>query len=190
MGNAGPIIKSDLYRYDGSTSRKLLIFNLIFSTGFRYSYCLRKCAEAARFKKKGFGVAYLFWGFILWKIGLKYHIHISPRTKIGDGLFIVYGENITITGDAIIGKNLTIHHGAVIGSTPRGKRRGAPSIGDNVFIGAYAVIVGKVYVGNNVLIAPLTHVNFDVPDNAVVAGNRGKIISFSGTEERYVGNRC
>lgn len=95
---------------------------------------------------------------------------------------------VTITPLATIGNNLNMNHGAVIGSTYRGKREGAPTIGNNVWIGTHAVVVGKIIIGDNVLIAPLTHVNFDVPDNAVVAGNPGKIISFSGTEG-YVNNK-
>ncbi|MFA4826234.1 MAG: hypothetical protein WC593_13870 [Methanoregula sp.] len=52
-------------------------------------------------------------------------------------------------------------------------------------------IVGKKGVptiGNNVLIAPLSYVNFDVPDNAVVAGNPAQIISYSGTDG-YINNK-
>jgi serine O-acetyltransferase len=128
-----------------------------------------------------------FWRFLLWRTELKYHIHIDPTTKIGYGLYIGYGEFVTITPLAIIGNNLNINHGAVIGSTNRGKRKGAPTIGNNVWIGTHAVVVGKITIGDNVLIAPLAHVHFDVPDNAVVAGNPGKIISFSGTEG-YVEN--
>jgi serine O-acetyltransferase len=43
-------------------------------------------------------------------------------------------------------------------------------------------VVGGITIGNDVLIAPLSFVNFDVPDNAVVAGNPAKIISHKGSE--------
>ena len=97
-------------------------------------------------------------------------------------LYLGYGENITITEGATIGNNVNINHGAAIGIMNRGNKKGAPIIGDCVWIGTNAVVVGNITIGNNVLIAPLSHVNFDVPENAVVAGNPAKIISYKGTE--------
>jgi serine O-acetyltransferase len=171
---SGRKINSDLYRYYGNISRKTFYYSLMFNTGFRYSFFLRKCEGTRKGK--------LFWRFLLWRTRTKYHIHIFPETKIGYGLRIDYGEFVTISQHSNIGNNLTIYHGAVIGTVARGDRIGAPTIGNNVWIGTHAVVVGKIFIGDNVLIAPLTHVNFDIPDNAVVAGNPGKIISFSGTE--------
>jgi len=184
---SGIKIKSDLYRYYGDLSRKIFYKNLLFDSGFRFSFYLRKC-EGTRQGKKVQQLIKFFWLFLLWRMGLKYHIHIPVATKIGYGFYICYGEFITITGESNIGNNFCINHGAIIGKTSRGKRKGSPTIGDNVWIGAHAVVVGKINIGNNVLIAPLAHVNFDVPNNAVVAGNPGKIISFSGTES-YVINK-
>ncbi len=59
---------------------------------------------------------------------------------------------------------------------------GCPVIGDRVWIGANAVVVGRITIGDDVLIAPLSFVNFDVPDKAVVAGNPAKIINYNGSE--------
>jgi serine O-acetyltransferase len=47
------------------------------------------------------------------------------------------------------------------------------------------VVVGGIKVGDHAMIAPGAYVNFDVPENAVVVGNPGQIVSYSGTE-RYV----
>ncbi|MBE7639217.1 hypothetical protein GUB10_02630 [Salegentibacter sp. BLCTC] len=57
-----------------------------------------------------------------------------------------------------------------------------PAILNQVYIGVNSVIVGNIKIGNNVLIASLTFVNFDVPDNAFVLGNPAKIISYSGNK--------
>ena len=54
---------------------------------------------------------------------------------------------------------------------------GYPIIGDNVCMNANSIIIGNVKIGNNVLIAPGAFINFDVPDNSIVIGNPGKIIS-------------
>ena len=52
----------------------------------------------------------------------------------------------------------------------------APHIGDNVFVGGGAKIIGDIYIGNNVSIAPNAAVVKDVPDNAVVGGVPCKIL--------------
>ena len=69
-----------------------------------------------------------------------------------------------------------IHKNCVVGVENRGKRKGIVKIGNNVWIGINSVIVGKIKVGNDVLIAPNCYINFDVPDHSIVIGNPGKII--------------
>lgn len=58
-----------------------------------------------------------------------------------------------------------------IGVENRGKRRGAPIIGDEVWIGVNSTIVGNITIGNDVLIAPNTFVNKSIPSHSVVYGN-------------------
>lgn len=79
--------------------------------------------------------------------------------------------SITINAKAVLGKNINIHKGVTIGGESRGERQGNPIIGDNVWIGIGAVIVGKITMGNDVLIAPNSYVNCDVPEHSVVFGN-------------------
>ncbi|MFC2064935.1 serine O-acetyltransferase [Chloroflexota bacterium] len=74
-----------------------------------------------------------------------------------------------------------------MGKANRGEREGYPVIGDNVYIGPGAKIIGKVHVGNNVAIGANCVVTKDVPDNAVVAGVPGRVISMKGSEG-YVEN--
>ena len=56
-------------------------------------------------------------------------------------------------------------------------------------IGSNAVIVGNVRIGNDVLIAPLSYVNFDVPDHSIVIGNPAKIISKEEATKEYINNK-
>lgn len=90
---------------------------------------------------------------------------------------------------AKIGQNCNIAHNVTIGQTNRGDKKGCPIIGNQVWIGTGSVVVGKVYIGNNVLIAPLTYVNFDVPDNSIVVGNPGKVISRVNATEGYINRK-
>jgi serine O-acetyltransferase len=68
-----------------------------------------------------------------------------------------------------------------IGQLNRGKRAGCPVIGDNVFIGPGAMIIGHIKIGDNAAIGANCVVVEDVPAHAVVAGVPGKIISQEGS---------
>ena len=63
-----------------------------------------------------------------------------------------------------------------------------PKLGDYVWIGTNAIIVGKIEIGNNVMIAPGAFVNFDVPCNSIVIGNPGRIISKENATLGYINN--
>lgn len=90
---------------------------------------------------------------------------------LGGGLYLGHPYNITINPNARIGRNCNIHKGVVIGQTNRGARKGTPTIGDKVWIGINAAIVGNITIGDDVLIAPNSYVNIDIPSHSVVFGN-------------------
>ena len=119
----------------------------------------------------------------------KYNVELSTKVQIGPGLYIGHPYCITINPAAIIGKNCNIHKGVSIGQENRGERKGTPVIGDNVWIGINATIVGKISIGNDVLIAPNTFVNKDIPSHSVVFGNPMIIKSKENATEGY-SNRC
>lgn len=114
------------------------------------------------------------------------HIEISEKTRIGAGLYCGHAYCITINPDVVIGKNVNIHKGVTIGQENRGIRKGVPIIGDKVWIGVNATIVGKINVGNDVLIAPNSFVNRSVPDHSVVFGNPCLIKSVENATEGYI----
>ena len=69
-----------------------------------------------------------------------------------------------------------------------GKLMGCPVIGNHVWIGTGSVIVGNIKIGSNVLIAPNSFVNIDVPDNSLVIGNPCKVIMKENPCEGYINN--
>ncbi|MCV2361768.1 hypothetical protein LNV08_22645, partial [Paucibacter sp. TC2R-5] len=79
----------------------------------------------------------------------------------------------------MIGKNCVIFQQVTIGSNTLidSKGRGAPTIGDNVYIGAGAKIVGKVTIGNNVRIGANAVVYKDVPSNSVVFSGEQRMLT-------------
>lgn len=122
----------------------------------------------------------------LTKYRLKYGLEIPYNTKIGKGLYLGHAFNITINGNAVIGDYCSIHKGATIGQENRGRRKGCPTIGNKVHIGINAAIVGKITIGDDVMIAPNTYINCDVPSHSVVLGNPCKIIHRENATENYM----
>ncbi|MDE6282978.1 MAG: serine acetyltransferase [Muribaculaceae bacterium] len=164
----------DLYRYEGTNAKSFLVKlkYLLFVPGFQYSYCFRHAHTSKNI------VSRLFWNSLLRLMMYHSGIQIPAATRIGPGLMFGHWGTIVINERTIIGCNFMISHGALIGNT-QGRKKGTPIIGDNVKVGANAIILGNVRIGNNVLIAPGAFVNMDVPDNSIVIGNPGKIITKS-----------
>ena len=96
-------------------------------------------------------------------------------------------KSVFVSGEASIGNNCVIFQQVTIGSItiPDAKGRGAPTIGDSVYIGSGAKIVGSVTIGNNVRIGANAVVYKDVPDNSVVVSGEQKNI----TKEKPLDNR-
>lgn len=119
---------------------------------------------------------------------LKYGMEIPFHTKIGKGLYIGHPFNITVNDKAVIGDWCNLHKGVVIGQENRGLRKGAPRLGNRVWVGINAAIVGKVTIGDDVLIAPCSYVNCDVPPHSVVFGNPCIIKHRDNATENYINN--
>lgn len=98
----------------------------------------------------------------------KWGIQIDTDAEIGEGFVIFHYGGIFIGGGSVIGNNVSISHNVTIGRSGEGKRRGAPVIGNNVYIAPGANISGKITVGNNVRIGANAVINKDVADNCLV----------------------
>src|SRR5579883_2341143 len=86
------------------------------------------------------------------------------------GISIPHTAPITINGNAVIGRNCIVAHGVTIGSSGRGEKSGTPVIGDNVFIGTNAVVIGKIVVGDHARVAPNSLVIDNVAERTTVMG--------------------
>lgn len=148
----------------------------------QYLCALRK-AHFYRYKNTAL---YLFYRCKLYRLSLRLGYQIGVNAQIGGGLYLGHRGTIVINGETVIGEMVNISHGVTIGQENRGKRKGAPHIGNKVWIGANAVLVGNITIGDNVLIAPNTFVNFNVPDNSIVLGNPGKIIECQCATQDYI----
>jgi len=104
-----------------------------------------------------------------------------PRdATIGGGLYLPSFGAI-ILGRGSIGANCTIEQNVTLGIAGRGEERGRPTIGNRVFIGAGAMIVGKITIGDDAYIFPGSVVTRSVPARAAVMGYPAKIVSYDGS---------
>lgn len=107
----------------------------------------------------------------------KYAVSITDNLVAGEGLCFPHNGPFVINGGAKIGRNCTIHPGVLIGGD-RGK--GAPVIGDNVFIGNGAKIIGDVKIGDWCFIAPAAVITKDVPEGSLVGSGVNVILNNEG----------
>jgi len=103
-------------------------------------------------------------------------IEIHPGAVIGKGLFIDHGIGVVIGETAIIGDNVTLFHGVTLGGTGKEKGKRHPTIGNNVFIGSGAKILGNIKIGNNVKIGANAVVLKSIEDNTTVVGVPGEVV--------------
>lgn len=175
------VMRADVYRYRGNAGKRDFVSAFVHDPGFRFTYYLRKVAFYGQRKKSLWIFAYAYNRILLHHYRFKYGFDISPLTRIGPGLFLGHFGGVVISPQAVLGANVNIAQGVTIGAASRGPRTGAPTLEDRVWVGASAIIVGKITIGHDALIAPGAYVNFDVPSMAVVLGNPGKVVSNSGS---------
>ena len=135
-----------------------------------YYYCLLKRIESKC--NADLGISYhdqsaIFKNKPIFPHGLN-GIIISRKCTIG--------ENVTILHQVTIGTKITTAKSISIEDTL------APTIGNNVYIGAGAKIIGNITIGNNVLIGANAVVTKNIPDNYTVVGNPAR--SFP-TQNKY-----
>ena len=173
------LIRGDLYRYQGARGARGLLRTYLREPGFRFSFWLRLASLAGT----SLGARWLRL-FAKWRRHhheIRLGISIPAGTKIGAGLFIGHFGGIVVHPGAEIGRNCNLSHGVTIGQTNRGSHAGTPVIGDSVFIGPGAAIIGRVRVGSDVAIGANAVVIEDVEDHSVVVGIPAHAVSGQGS---------
>jgi serine O-acetyltransferase len=103
-------------------------------------------------------------------------IVIGSTAVIGRRLCIEHHGGIVIHGNAVIGDDCLIRHGVTIGNTGPDDPLGAPTVGDRVQFGAGAKVLGRIRIGDDVIIGANAVVVRDVPDLAVVVGVPARVV--------------
>ncbi len=108
-------------------------------------------------------------------------LEIHPGAKIGSGFFIDHGSGVVIGETAEIGNNCVLFHNVTLGGTGKHSGKRHPTIGNNVFIGTGAILLGPISVGDNVRIGANTFLYMvDIPSNCTVVGTPGVITRMNG----------
>ena len=176
------LIKSDYTKYKNYGGN---FFGIVFFTQGFWAVFQYRIAHFvySKVKWQPFRFLLLFMGLIGQKtIEILTGISIPASVKIGHSFYIGHFGGIIINANAVIGNNCNISQGVTIGVSGRDANRGVPIIGNEVYIGANAVISGNITVGNQVSIGACSFVNVSVEENSVLLGVPATIISKKGSK--------
>jgi serine O-acetyltransferase len=175
------LVQSDLYRYDGARGIKCFAKNFLLESGFRYCVLLRTCHYFRT-------VSYLRWGFYhlvkfwFYRLSLVLGVYMDPSTEVGPGFYIGHACGIIINRRCRLGANCTISAHVTLGRKSREPKEGCPTLGDRVYVGPGAVIIGAIHVADDAAVGANAVVTKDVPAKSVAVGIPAVIISDRGSE--------
>ena len=106
---------------------------------------------------------------------LLFKVEIPFSCKIGKGLKLMHPNGIILHKNVTIGKYCTIYHQVTIGSNDKGDVNRVANIGDYVYIGSGAKVIGNVIIGDNCKIGANAVVINDIPENSVAVGVPAKV---------------
>ena len=162
----------DRYRARGLQGKDLWLDPAMWAiASYRFSHWLYVDRPATVFRLPLKVLAFLLTRFCV----VFMEMDLDPQADIGGGLYIGHIGGVHINPGAVIGKNCDIAHRVTIGASAMG-RQGIPVIGDAVYIGTGATLMGKIKVGDGAKIAANTLVMTNVPAGATVMGVPGRIV--------------
>ncbi|MES1258813.1 MAG: serine acetyltransferase [Acidobacteriota bacterium] len=158
-------LREDWRTYEGSLSRQGLWVMAVYRFG-RWRYTVRP--KALRMPLS------LVYRVLKLASQILTGIDLPCEATVGRRFLIEHFGGIIVSGDAVFGDDCIIRNGVTVGLR-RTNERGAPVFGNRVDIGAGAVIVGRIHVGDDVSIGANAVVLTDVPPNSIAVGVPAKI---------------
>jgi len=113
-------------------------------------------------------------------------VSLPAHARIGKGFYIGHFGNIIIHPDTVMGERCSISHGVTIGVLG-GDRPGVPRLGNDVYVGSGAKILGPVTIGDGAVIGANAVVLEDVPAGATAVGVPARIIEKKAQATRIAG---
>ena len=195
--NIKRIFTKSFWLFNKREFRELYDYDMKFNASFRNKNQLSKSDKSMLqikylwyYRKTQASVGSIWYRWYmnrLIRFSEKSGIMLYENMNIPKGLIIGHPGPIIINGEASFEGNLFLTHGVTIGRDIRGKRAGAPHFGKNVCIRCNSTVVGGITIGDDVLIAPNTFVNFDVPSHSIVIGNPASIHHRENATEGHIG---
>ena len=163
------LIRSDLHAkaqwmYDSVSARTILKTLLTDGTFAMLTYRLMQASQRYRLTP----LAMLFNKLTPCIIG--------RGADFGPGFVLIHSNGVVINTGVRGGRNIFIEHQVTIGA----EKQQAPILGDDIFIGAGAKILGNVRIGSRVKVGTNAVVTKDVPDGATVVGIPARVIKIDG----------
>ena len=113
-------------------------------------------------------------------------VRIPCSCEIGAGVWIAPGGRVHLADGVRIGEHCGIAHGVTMETSGKRDAPGAPELGNRVYVGPNAILVGKIRVGDDALVCPGAVLMRSVPPRAVVLGNPARIVSFEGSFDQVI----
>jgi len=115
-------------------------------------------------------------------------IEVHPGVRMGKGVFIDHGYGVVLGETCVIGNNVLIYHGVTLGATGNepDKSKRHPRVGDNVVIGAGALVLGNICIGDGAKIGAGALVVSDVPANGTVVNEPGRLVGQEASLRREI----
>jgi serine O-acetyltransferase len=109
-----------------------------------------------------------------------FQVDINPAARIGKGIMLDHGTGFVVGETAVIGDNVSVMQGITLGGTGKADQDRHPKIGDGVLIGAGAIVLGNIKVGECARIGAGSVVVKEVPPRVTVVGVPAKIVGEAG----------
>jgi serine O-acetyltransferase len=107
-------------------------------------------------------------------------IQLSPWARIGPGLYIGHSGGIWVAPGTVMGRECNLSQGVTLGIGGT-MRRGAPRLGDRVWVGPKATVSGPVHVGDGAVIGANSLVVSNVPERGVAIGVPARVVARTGS---------
>ena len=108
-------------------------------------------------------------------------VEIHPGARIGRGFFIDHGTGVVIGETARVGDHCVVFHNVTLGGTGKHHGQRHPVLGDHVFVGTNAILLGPIRVGDHARVGANAFViNRDVPAHSTVVGTPARVVKRQG----------
>jgi serine O-acetyltransferase len=118
--------------------------------------------------------------FVQMRVSEVFGVDIHPAARIGKGIMIDHAHSIVIGETAVVGDNVSMLHSVTLGGTGKEDGDRHPKIGNGVLIGAGAIVLGNIRIGDCARIGAGSVVVKEVPPRVTVAGVPARIIGEAG----------